>query len=101
MSSCFTETTVDGRNSAINRMEFYGIRQDLVAPNRKIGSPRGVLGRPWGQKLRKHRLVTGALLLVAVSIACVFRDLGLVQADLKNHQTIWVFPKIGVPQNGW
>lgn len=28
----------------------------------------------------KHRLVTGALLLVAVSIACVFRDLGLVQA---------------------
>ena len=25
----------------------------------------------------------------------------IVQIGLKHHLTIWVFPKIGVPQNGW
>lgn len=35
----------------------------------------------YSSKQVKHRLVTGALLAVAVAVACFFRDLGLVQAE--------------------
>ncbi|CAK9116665.1 unnamed protein product [Durusdinium trenchii] len=50
-------------------MQFAGFRDGLLE-----------LGHIDRLPTVKHRLVTGALLAVAVAVACFFRDLGLVQA---------------------